>query len=183
MVSVRPGLAFITSIISNRQTDVFAQSGYQDTYREKRKLKNEMMHGGSLCDRPRPCSCSQCTLRIQQRWQELQSLYSLPIYSLPPELILNVIDYVELADISFLIAATYHLLMHHGIVPKLPRKEPSWVRGLLSWPMELINTVPFLPAKRFRCLPPELSLCILTYLRPQDKVNFVLAIYDIPARP
>ena len=140
------------------------------------------MYCGSLCERPQACLCGRCASESHQRWLELRSLYSLPIYSLPPELVLNVIDFLELGDISFLIAATYHLLMHHGIVPQLPRKEPSWVRGLLSWPMDLINPVPFLPAKRLRCLPPELSLCILRYLRPQDKINFVLAIYEIPFR-
>lgn len=81
-----------------------------------------------------------------------------------------------------MIAATYHLLSRHGIVPKLPQKEPSWARGILSWPMDLMSTIPFFPAHGLRCLPAELSLSIQKYLSPQDKVNLVLAIYGIPFR-
>lgn len=137
---------------------------------------------GTLCEKPSACLCGRCAKESQKRRQELRNLYSLPIYSLPPELVLNVIDFVEIGDMSFLISATYHLLMHHGIVPQLSKNEPSWVRGLLSWPMHLINKVEFFFPARPRCLPPELSLCILQYLGPQDKVNFILAIYDIPSK-
>lgn len=60
---------------------------------------------------------------IEERFQaglQLQALYALPIYQLPAELMLNILDRVELRDYPPLITATWHLLRHKGIAPTWP---------------------------------------------------------------
>ena len=60
---------------------------------------------------------------IEERFQaglQLQTLYALPIYQLPAELMLNILDRVELRDYPPLITATWHLLRHKGIAPTWP---------------------------------------------------------------
>ena len=60
---------------------------------------------------------------IEERFQaglQLQALYALPIYQLPAELMLNILDRVELRDYPSLITATWHLLRHKGIAPTWP---------------------------------------------------------------
>ena len=60
---------------------------------------------------------------IEERFEaglQLQALYALPIYQLPAELMLNVLDRVELHDYPSLITATWHLLRHKGIAPTWP---------------------------------------------------------------
>lgn len=60
---------------------------------------------------------------IEERFQaglQLQALYALPIYQLPAELMLNILDRVEFRDYPPLITATWHLLRHKGIAPTWP---------------------------------------------------------------
>ena len=60
---------------------------------------------------------------IEERFQaglQLQALYALPIYQLPAELMLNVVDRLELRDYPALITAAWHLLRHKGIAPTWP---------------------------------------------------------------
>lgn len=130
------------------------------------------------------CSCGQCArLRRQQRKQQLCTLYAQSVYQLPSELVLHILDHVELVELPNTVSAMYHLIAVHGIVPKLPQRELQWARGLLNWPMPLISTVPFFSCRSPHRLPVELSLEIQRYLSPQDKVNFVLAVYGIPSGP
>lgn len=48
---------------------------------------------------------------------QLQALHALPVYQLPAELWLNILNLLELHDYPPLLAATWHLLRHHGIAP------------------------------------------------------------------
>ena len=60
---------------------------------------------------------------VEERFQaglRLQALYALPIYQLPAEIMLNILDRVELRDYPPLITATWHLLRHKGIAPTWP---------------------------------------------------------------
>ena len=60
---------------------------------------------------------------IEERFQaglQLQTLYALPIYQLPAELMLNILDRLELCDYPPLITAAWHLLRHKGIAPTWP---------------------------------------------------------------
>ena len=118
-------------------------------------------------------------LQRLQAVEQMRALYSLPIYRLPPELVLNILDHIEMAELPKAIGALYHLLAHHGIVAQLPRRELKWTTGLLAWPMHLISTIPFFSCRGAFHLPIELSLGIQQYLSAQDKVNYVLAIYKI----
>lgn len=48
---------------------------------------------------------------------QLQALHALSVYQLPPELLLNILDRLELHDYPSTLAATWHLMRHHGIAP------------------------------------------------------------------
>ena len=68
--------------------------------------------------------------RIEERFQaglQLQALYALPIYQLPAEIMLNVLNQLELKDYPALIAAAWHLLRHHGIAPSIPTPKLQWI--------------------------------------------------------
>ncbi|KAL2041846.1 hypothetical protein N7G274_005630 [Stereocaulon virgatum] len=57
---------------------------------------------------------------IEERFQaglQLQALYALPIYQLPAEVMLNILNNLTLEDYPAFIPAAWHLLRHHGIVP------------------------------------------------------------------
>lgn len=57
---------------------------------------------------------------VEDRFQaglQLQALYALPIYQLPAEIMLNIVNRLEMQDYPSLITATWHLLRHHGIAP------------------------------------------------------------------
>jgi len=64
--------------------------------------------------------------RIEDRLKaglQLQALHALPVYQLPAELWLNILKRLELHDYPSLIAATWHLLRHHGIAPAYSTQE------------------------------------------------------------
>ena len=54
---------------------------------------------------------------------QLQSLHALPVYQLPPELWLNILSRLELRAYPSLVAATWHLLRHYGIVPSYSTQQ------------------------------------------------------------
>ena len=129
------------------------------------------------------CLCGSCaaaqTQRAERR-QQLRSLYALPLYSLPPELILVVLNHLDLNDYPSMIAATYHLLQHHGITPHLSTTRRIQLVRRLNGPWRECDISPFLFLRfygRLRTLPAELGLEIQNYLTPQDKINFVFAMY------
>lgn len=123
------------------------------------------------------CAVKRRELRLQQLDDQLAQ----PIYSLPAELVLNIIDFTNISELPATIAGLYHLLVIRHIVPDLPPRTLSWARGLLSWPLELISNDRFFSRHPNQPqLPVELSLQIQQYLSPRDKINLVLAIYKIP---
>ena len=61
----------------------------------------------------------------------LLSLSSLPIYQLPPEILLNIIDRLTVDDYPALIPSLWHLLRRHGIAPSFPTLR---LKQILIWP-------------------------------------------------
>lgn len=120
--------------------------------------------------------------RRKLRQEQLDNQLAQPIYWLPAELILNIIDHTNISELPAIIAGLYHLLVIRHIVPDLSPRTLSWARGLLSWPLELISEHRFFSRHRnMPQLPVELSLQIQQYLTPRDKINLVLAVYKIPS--
>ncbi len=71
---------------------------------------------------------------IEERFQaglKLQQLYALPIYQLPPEIMLNIYSRLELHDYPSLIAAAWHLLRHSGVASVIPTPR---LKDILLWP-------------------------------------------------
>jgi hypothetical protein len=117
----------------------------------------------------------------QQRLKQFHQTIALPIYALPTEIILNIIHQATISQLPSLISGLYHLLVNRGIVPNLSPSTLVWARGLLTWPLEMISTNIFFPRLDYQLqLPLDLTLEIEKYLRPEDKINLVLAIYQIP---
>ena len=61
----------------------------------------------------------------------LFSLHDTPIYQIPAEVLLNVLDRLPVSDYPSLIPAIWHLLRHHEIVPTIPTEK---LKLLLVWP-------------------------------------------------
>lgn len=72
--------------------------------------------------------------KIEERFQaglKLQELYALPIYQLPPEIMLNIFSRLDLHDFPALVAAAWHLLRHSGVAPVIPTAR---LKDILLWP-------------------------------------------------
>ena len=68
--------------------------------------------------------------RIEERFQaglQLQKLYELPIYRLPAEILLNVLNRLDVQDYPALIAAAWHLLRHHDIAASIATSKLHWI--------------------------------------------------------
>lgn len=137
------------------------------------------------------CSCSQLLLCTHSKGREahrqarrvkLLALYANPLYSLPTELMLAILERLDLSEYAALMVAAYHLLVHHGLAPWIDSIQLGALmdgcRGFHDCfrckgsPLFLLRPV--------RCsiqfLPAELRLEIQKYLNPQDKINYVIAM-------
>lgn len=105
--------------------------------------------------------------------QQLQKLYSLPIYSLPPELMLSILDMLSVVEFSRFTVAAFHLMRRHGIAPALTTER---VVTLLSPPLP--GQIPA-SGGMLRGLPTELVLALMEELNATDTVSFLLANYQL----
>lgn len=128
-----------------------------------------------------PASSKQGKDTAQSRMQQLLALYALPLYSLPTELILWILSFLELADFPAIISATHHLLHAHGLMPYLPAPRLQRLLARLRWPLPSSTCPsPLLGlglGPRKLILPPELCIQIQGYMDPEDKITLVLATY------
>lgn len=118
-----------------------------------------------------------CLLRKQQ----LLALYRLPLYSLPTELVLCFLSFLELAEYPPIISASHHFLYIHGLMPYLPAPRLHRLLARLRWPLRRGSCAsPLLGlglGPRKLILPPELCIQIQDYLDPEDKIALVLATF------
>ena len=130
------------------------------------------------------CSCTRCEVisRRLHRKQQLRTLYALPIYHLPPELILKIVDQLDLIEFPAMIIGMFHLLRHHGIAPSMPTADLKiFLKCSNPSPRSRSNSdLTNVPRKGFHCLPIEIRLHIYQHLNARDKINFVLATFHIP---
>ena len=130
------------------------------------------------------CSCPRCDTTRQrlERKQQLSSLYALPIYSLPPELILKIVDELDLIEFPAMIIAMFHLLCHHGIASSMPTIDLK-IFLKCSNPggkPRLKDDDADDDAQGFYRLPMEVRLEIYKHLCARDKISVVLATFEIP---
>ena len=126
----------------------------------------------------------QCCTNHQNAWRsywrlrhdQLVTLYNLPIYRLPPELVLNILDFLDLAEFPSLMFAIFHLLRHHGIAPSVPTHR---MRSLIRTVRHSHSAGPGLNRISYRNLPVELRLQVHRYLNAREKINFLLATWPI----
>lgn len=118
---------------------------------------------------------------FQSPKQQLLALYGLPLYSLPTELILLILSFLELAEYPTIISAAHHLLYARGLMPYLPAPRLQRLLARLRWPLRSSSCpspllgLGFGPRKLI--LPPELCIQIQGYLDPEDKITLVLATF------
>lgn len=105
--------------------------------------------------------------------QQLQALYTLPIYSLPPELMLSILNMLSVVDFSSFTIAAFHLMRRHGIAQAFTTER---VVILLSAPPsgQLAASGGML-----RNLPTELVLALMQELNATDSTSFLLANYQL----
>lgn len=180
LVFVRLHLAVSPSIRSAEQaTNHHLQPAHLRLSSEKRPLN--MSCNATSNDQARSCGhCGVSQAQRAVRRQQLRSLYALPLYSLPPELVLVILNRLNLDDYPSIVAATYHLLQHHGLAPRLSEPDLQRIVKRLKSPLSGQSSSPLLLMSflsSVRALPAELLLQIQSYLNPQDKINFVLAMY------
>lgn len=107
------------------------------------------------------------------KFQQLQALYKLPIYSLPPELILDILSMLSAVEFSSFTFAAYHLMRCHGIAPAFSTER---IVALLSpSPSEQVMASGGL----LRNLPTELILDLIQQLDITDTINFLFANYQL----
>lgn len=95
-----------------------------------------------------------------------------PFYSLPAELVLDIIDYLPPEGFINFVFANYPLLVSYGLAPALSQPRITYITTQTQLPalFPLLQT------------PAEINLQIMSHLRPLDTMRFVLANYQILAR-
>ena len=105
------------------------------------------------------------------QWCKLRAL---PIYRLPPELVVNIMDHLEIHDIPAIIFGMYHLLKRHGIAPALPSGHVVLTERCPVRRSAICAAVG--AALRLANLPEELFSNIASHWNSREKVAFVLSL-------
>lgn len=106
-----------------------------------------------------------------------------PLYLLPAELILSILDRIDVLDLPAFVCAIFSLLRHHGIAPPASQQEVSAMRRANINPLALPRRQSF----RQDCLlgihslPAELRVQVNRYLSMGDRIVFAIAIWPIYA--
>lgn len=95
-----------------------------------------------------------------------------PFYSLPPELIFDIVDLLPAESFINFAFANYPLLHHNGLAPSLSGPRVSYITNQTQIPT-------LFPLIR---LPAEIMLSVMRYLKPIDMMRFVVANYQDLAR-
>lgn len=95
-----------------------------------------------------------------------------PFYSLPAELILDIIDLLPPESFINFAFANYPLLHKHGLAPALSRPRINYITNQTQLPT-------LFPLLR---MPAEITLHIMHHLSPSDMMRFVVANYQDLAR-
>lgn len=127
-----------------------------------------------MADDPQPADDGPITHGDTQALtqQAAQSRPQHPFYSLPPELILDIIDLLPPEAFINFSFANYPLLHAHGLAPALSQPRISYITSRTGLPtlFRLIE------------LPAEIMLHIMRNLKPIDIMRFVVANYQDLAR-
>ena len=92
------------------------------------------------------------------------------LYSLPPEMVYEIVSYLGPTDFVSLLFANYDLLCHHGLAPRLSIDRLATLLAICSLRAHESAT----PLHR---LPTELLIYTMSSMRPLAMVNFVFAHY------
>ncbi|CZT23531.1 uncharacterized protein RCC_09245 [Ramularia collo-cygni] len=95
-----------------------------------------------------------------------------PFYTLPAELILDIVDYLPADAFINFAFANYPLLNSYGLAPALSRPRILYITTRTRIPA-------LFPLLR---MPPEIMLHIMRHLKPIDIMRFVVANYQDLAR-
>lgn len=72
---------------------------------------------------PNLCTDCQSQQSRLERKRQYDALFALGIYRLPPELLLNILERIDMFDFPSFLIATFHLLQYRGIAPILPSRD------------------------------------------------------------
>ncbi|KAF1353447.1 hypothetical protein BDV97DRAFT_367053 [Delphinella strobiligena] len=91
-----------------------------------------------------------------------------PFYTLPAELVLDIVDLLPPDAFINFVFANYPLLRAYGLAPALSSARISYLVRQTRIPAHF-RLLPF---------PSEINLQILSYVRPVDLLSFVMANYQ-----
>ncbi|KAL8727144.1 MAG: hypothetical protein Q9166_006240 [cf. Caloplaca sp. 2 TL-2023] len=116
-----------------------------------------------------PCYCEKCSPGSSERIQKYQELKNTPICRLPPELLNNILERVDLVNFPPFMIATYHILRMRTMIPPYPS---AMLKLMLLREEEGEDK-----SASLQTMPQELLLAIGQTLTPNEKVHMVLATY------
>ena len=118
--------------------------------------------------------------RVQER-QQLIALYSLPLYSLPAELVLHVLSLLDLEDFPTFIVAAMPLMRRCGIVKNM---DTPRLRRLLMEPRQgfYASLASVADPTSDRYMPPVFRQFILHRLSPRDAAFRTLTFVPLRLR-
>lgn len=123
-------------------------------------------------NRPANAASSAATARTASTITAMGATPHHPFYSLPPELILDIVDLLPPESFINFAFANYPLFHANGLAPALSRLRVVYLTTQTRIP-ELF------PLLR---LPPEIMLHVIRHLRPIDVMRFAVANYQDLAR-
>ena len=111
---------------------------------------------------------------LPRRVLRLVRLCELPIYRLPAELILTILETLDTFTLSNFVVGASHLLWCYGIIPRGAARQLESVRNGNRNGSNIARI-----RAGTRALPPELWLNIGRTLGFRDKINFILALLAV----
>ncbi|KAL8857767.1 MAG: hypothetical protein Q9178_005667 [Gyalolechia marmorata] len=115
------------------------------------------------------CYCEGCSPGRTIRARQYKELLETPVCRLPPEMLMNILERIDLVDIPAFTIATIHILRMRGVVPNYP----SAMLQLMLLREEKTHYQP----NGLQNMPKELLLAIGQSLTPNEKIHMVLATY------
>ncbi|KAI4242484.1 MAG: hypothetical protein L6R40_004038 [Gallowayella cf. fulva] len=117
------------------------------------------------------CYCEKCSPGRTQRAEQFKKLHQTPIFRLPTEMLVNIVDRVDLVNFPNFLIACFHLFRQRGIVPSYPTEMLQTLllreeEGKIQSPPHSLQTMPL-----------ELILAISQTLDTHEKIHMILATY------
>ncbi|KAI4247376.1 MAG: hypothetical protein LQ352_006171 [Teloschistes flavicans] len=111
--------------------------------------------------------------RLVELKQQMKELAKSPLYRLPTEILMNVVERIDLVNFPPFLIGAFHLLRQRGLVPNYPSK----MLKIVLLPEEKEADKEELSSASLASMPSELILAIGQTLSTHEKIHLILATY------